>query len=135
VTGSTNKSDAPYRLSVDMTEDREHLLKCIAPGGRCSCGEPAVVRYVGGGTAVNGQRSQFCWVRCGSCPGTRRPQGLYVEALPMEPHHRSLLKLLGDEEAFLAAARLGYRPEAYGSDGTTIEGHVDIELWRWETDW
>jgi len=111
----------PIRVNVEMTEDREHLLKCIAPGGKCKCGEPAVVRYF-----VADQHALFDWPRCGNCPGIRVAQGRRVRPRVMEAHHRALLNLLGDEDAFVAALRLGYRPESYDDNGATrIDGRVD----------
>jgi hypothetical protein len=119
-------------LTRVTSDDRAHLLKCLAPGGRCSCGEPAVVCYVARGYDRRGQGFSFSWPRCGFCPGTVRTQGVDVRAIPVEAHHRALLVLLGDEAAFLAACRLGYRPDSYDEDGLTISGKVDLDLDRWD---
>lgn len=109
------------RIELDLTEDRPFLIKMIAPGGRCDCGEPAVVRYYG-----KGDGWKFDWSRCGTCPGVRVAQGCRVVPTPMEEHHRSVLDLLGDEAAFVAALRLGYRPESYDDEGATrIDGRVE----------
>lgn len=139
--------------TMEETEARKILISCIGPGGRCACGEPAVIRYVGSwspqsndrtlngstSTYTNNQPWNFCWPRCAFCPGTvqhgypgrRAP----IRAMPMEDHHRNLLKLLGDEDAFVAAVRLGYRPPVYGSDHSTVAPGlgVDINLSLWET--
>lgn len=118
------------------SDDRELLMKLILPGGRCKCGEPAVVRYIGGKAADRLNASwSFDWPRCAFCPGVRHTQGQLVEARPMEPHHRDLLSMMGDEEAFMAAVRLGYRPPCYDSRGEEIDGEVQIDLYYWELDW
>lgn len=93
-------------VTGSVTLTRDELLALISPGGRCACGAPAVVRYMGGlGTW------SFCWPRCMTCPGAARHNGQVLHAFFMEAHHRRLLKLLGDEAAFLAAIRLGWRPQ------------------------
>lgn len=141
----------PTEMVVGITEgDRPLLLPLIKPGGRCKCGAPAVVRYWAEGgartdkgvlTADTRPYRKFDWPRCGSCPGVRMTQGVWVSAIPMEPHHRSLLKLLGDEDAFVAALRLGWRPDCYGDDGQTLypfdaenptlwQVHFDMAVWN-----
>lgn len=130
-------------------EDRALLLTLLKASGKCDCGEPAVVRYWGEGHATTvdantgmqtDTRSEwkFRWVRCGSCPGVRKTQNVWVAAVPMEEEHRGVLKLLGDEAAFVSALRLGYRPDClddqgkgvvpYGTNGPW-ECHFDMGIW------
>jgi len=106
---------------------REDLLACVAPGGSCSCGRPAVILYTG---------RNFTWPRCGFCPGTTSNFGVVITAKPMERHHRALLRLLGDEQAFISAVRLGYRPAAenFERNGKRVDQllgvPIEIELWE-----
>ncbi len=96
----------------------------ILSGGHCNCGKRAVVRYVGKG---------FCWPRCGTCPGAMINWGVELRALPMEEHHRKLLKYVPDERIFLERAAAGITPPAIGNNGRedNIVGNVKVDVTLW----
>ncbi len=114
-------------------DDRAHLLKLLPKRAFCACGEPAVVLYQADIRFEDGSpRYYFRWARCGFCPGVREAQGLPVEARPLDCG-RDVLKLLGDEDAFLAAVRLGYRPPSYNTGGVDVDGEVlAINTYLWD---
>lgn len=105
-----------------VTLDRAQLVTLLSPGGLCSCGSPAVVRYQGSWTD-----GAYWWPRCGTCPGaSATSDGHRLVARPMERYYRRVLALLGDEEVFLAAVRLGHRPTCHL---TGVACEVDASRW------
>lgn len=120
-------------LTRVSSDDRPHLLRMLPKVAFCDCGEPAVVKYFALVLYDDGtNRYRFEWNRCGWCPGTRKTQNVAVRAMPMEDRYRTVLQLLGDEQAFVSACRLGYRPPCYDEAGLVIDGLVDIHVEDWD---